>query len=141
VLYASKTGNTRQVAHAIAEETGAELREVTGAPLPDLSSVKLLFVGDGNYSGRPSKPMQAALEGTPSLAGIKVALFGTYGANAGHLDWLASALTEREAEVLGRFACPGRDRFLLGLFRRRRPSSEDLEAARRFARAMAERIA
>lgn len=64
-------------------------------------------------------------------------MFGTYGAQAKQLDALAELLTEKGAQVVGRFACPGRDWFTLGVLQRGRPREEDLAAARAFARKLA----
>ncbi len=134
VLYASKTGNTRKVARAIAEAVGAELVEAGKELLPDLSGVGFLFVGDGVYAGRPSRVLVNQLRDLPMLHGTSAAVFGTYGAQAKQLDVLSDLLQAKGARVAGTFACPGKDWFVLGLLKRRHPDEEDLAQARRFAR-------
>ncbi len=134
VLYASKTGNTRKVAQAIAEEVGAKLVEAGKNQLPDLAAVGFLFVGDGVYAGRPSRVVAEQLRDLPALHGKRAAVFGTYGAQAKQLEVLSDLLEAKGARVVDRFACPGKDWLVLGLLKRKHPDEEDLAQARRFAR-------
>ncbi|MCR4391340.1 MAG: hypothetical protein NUV94_00835 [Candidatus Acetothermia bacterium] len=134
VVFASRTGNTRKVADAIAQAVGGELVDVRKSPHCDLSQAGFLFVGDGVYMGRPSKAMVRFLQGLSVPAGLKAAVFGTYGAQAKQLDVLARLLEEKGIEVVDRFACPGRDWFALGLLKRGRPNQDELRAAQAFAR-------
>ncbi|MFH1609501.1 MAG: flavodoxin family protein [Candidatus Bipolaricaulota bacterium] len=134
VIYASRTGNTRRVAQAIAEAVGGEMWDVrTGAPL-ELSQVGFLFVGDGVYFGRPSGAMVRFVRGLPRAEGLPAAVFGTYGAQPKQLAALAKALVAKGVRVVDRFSCPGRDWFVGGLLHRGRPSVDDLRAAQEFAR-------
>lgn len=139
VVYASLTGNTREVARAIAGELGAHALDVRKASAKDFAQPELLFVSDGVYFGRPSRAMLRFLRGLPKLKGVKAAVFGTYGTQARQLDALAKILAGKGAEVVDRFSCPGRDWFVLGFLQRGRPSEEDLAAARAFARRTAEK--
>jgi len=137
VVYASLTGNTRKVARAIAEVLGVEPQDVRGAAPEGLEGIHLLFVGDGVYALRPSKAMVGYLRALPPLRGVKVALFGTYGSLPTQFRLMRRILEEKGAEIIGEFACPGRDKVTLGLLRHGRPSEKDLAAARAFAREMA----
>ncbi len=137
VLYASLTGNTKKVAGAIAEELSCRAVNVRREELPELTGVELLLVGDGVYGGKPSRAMVRALRSLPELSGVKAAVFGTYGAKPGQLPVLSALLEGKGAQVIGKFACPGRDWFTLGLLRWGRPNREDLERAQAFAREMA----
>lgn len=137
VIYASLTGNTAKVARAIAEALGVAAVDVRDLGAEDIANAKLLFVGDGVYGWRPSRRMVRFLSGLRSLAGVKAAIFGTYGARPVQLPVLKRLLAEKGAEVVGEFACPGVDWFTLGLLRRGRPNREDLDRARSFAREVA----
>ncbi len=133
-MYASLTGNTRKVAKAIGEAVGATLVDVRRDPLPKVGPEDVIFVGDGVYGGRPSRAMRRALQAWALPKGIKAAVFGTYGGKPGQLAILERILQEKGAQVVDRFSCQGRDWFLLGLVGRKRPSEEDLKAAREFAK-------
>lgn len=134
VVYASLTGNTRKVAKAIGEAVGATLVDVRRDPLPEVGPEDVIFVGDGVYGARPSRAMFRALQAWALPKGVKAAVFGTYGGKPRQLAVLEKILQEKGAQVVDRFACPGRDWFLLGLALRKHPSEEDLKAAREFAK-------
>jgi len=133
VIYASLTGNTARVARAIAGALGVEPEDIRDLRPGDLSDVGLLFVGDGVYGWKPSRRMVRFLSSLPGLRGTAAAVFGTYGARPTQLPILKRLLTEKGAEVVGEFACPGVDWFTLGLLRRGRPNARDIERARAFA--------
>lgn len=133
VVYASLTGNTRKVAQALAEAVGGVLVDVRRDPLPRLEPGDVVFVGDGVYGGRPSRALRRALSSWDLPQGVKAAVFGTYGGRPSQLPVLERILQAKGAQVVDRFACLGRDWFLLGLVGRGRPSPQDLEAARNFA--------
>jgi flavodoxin len=134
VVYASLTGNTRKVAKAIAEAVGGTPVDVRREPLPKAQPGDMIFVGDGVYWGRPSRPLRRALRSWALPKGIKAAVFGTFGGKPRQIEALARILTEKGAQVVDKFSCRGRDWFLLGLLGRGRPSAEDLKAAREFAK-------
>ncbi len=132
MVYHSWTGNTRRLAEAMADELGIEAELVAG--VADVEGVRLLFLGSGVYGGRPARAVRRFLSGPVSFSGVKVALFGTYGGDPRHLDWMAECVQQRGGEVIGRFSCKGRDWFTLGLVARGHPNSTDLKAAGAFAR-------
>lgn len=134
VVYASLTGNTRKVAKAIAEAAGATLVDVRGESLPKVESGDVIFVGDGVYGMRPSRVMRRALRAWALPPGIKAAVFGTYGGAPSQISRLEQMLRKKGAHVVDRFSCLGRDWFFLGFLGRGRPSEEDLQAAREFAK-------
>lgn len=133
MIYASRTGNTRKVAEAIADELGVRAVDIREEE-PEIGEVDLLVVGDGVYGWRPSREMVEFLSRLTSLKGVKVVLFGTYGAWPAQLPYLRRILEGKGAEVIGTFSCPGEDRLFLGLLRRGRPNEGDLERARVFIR-------
>lgn len=132
LIYSSLTGNTRKVAKAIAQELGVEMKRP--GELTDLEGVELLFLGSGVYANRPGRSLRRFLSNLSSLAGVKVALFGTYGFRPNQLDWLARCVGKKGGEVLGRFSCKGRSWDTLGLIGRGHPSVPELETAAAFTR-------
>ena len=140
LIYHSRTGNTRQVAEAMARELKIEPIAIEGAYEGEIRAGDLLFLGDGVYWNRPSRPMRRFVQNLPSLEGVKIALFGTYGGWPRQLDWFAHRLQAKGCEILGRFSCKGRDWAFLGLIARGHPSRTDLEAATVFAVQMRERV-
>lgn len=134
VVYASRTGNTRKVAEAVARAVDGVLVDARKEPLPKVGPEDVVFVGSGVYFGRPARGLLRALKAWDVPRGLKVALFGTYGGRPAHLEVLEDVLREKGAQVVGRFSCRGRDWFLLGLLGRGRPSEEDLKRAQEFAK-------
>lgn len=112
IIYSSRTGNTEQVARAIAGAIpGSRVYPVGDAPRPEQGDV--VFVGYWVCRGRPDEAAAAYLRG---LAGCPVALFGTLAAwpdseHAARCRDRAEALAlepERGNTVLGSFLCQGR---------------------------------
>ena len=132
LIYSSLTGNTRKVAKVMAQELGIKIKRP--GELTDLEGVELLFLGSGVYANRPGRSLRRLLNNLPSLAGVKVALFGTYGFRPNQLNWLARCVGKKGGEVLGRFSCKGRSWDTLGLIGRGHPSVPELETAAAFTR-------
>jgi flavodoxin I len=115
----------------MAEELGVS---VGGLGTPLLPDAKILFLGSGTYGGAPGKEM-AKFVTDNVFTGRRVVLFGTSMKPKGAEKMIAAmedALTKKGATVLGRYHCMGK--FLL--FNRGRPSTEDLDNAKKFAREM-----
>lgn len=107
VTYASQTGNTKQVAEAIADELG-----VSAVPMEvaDPSQAECIAVGFWVDAGKPCEEATRFLE---SLSGKKVFLFGTMGAKPSEEHAILSAQAARDmiAErnlLLGQFICQGK---------------------------------
>ncbi|MFH0847179.1 MAG: flavodoxin family protein [Chloroflexota bacterium] len=131
VIYASLSGNTKQIAEAIAGELGIKAEDVkTKKELQPESAVIL-----GSYChGGPSRELLRFIEKN-DFKGRKVFLFGTSGTGKGdELDGMEKALEGKECRVLAKFCCRGR--FLFA--NREHPNLEELESARRFARHVAQ---
>jgi flavodoxin len=131
VFVDSKGGNTKKVADAIAGEPGVGVGDLT-IPLP--ADAKVLFLGSGTYGGAPGKEMVKFVADN-DFTGRRVALFGTSMKPEGAEKMIAvmeDALTKNGATVLGRYHCPGKFLF----FNRDRPTMEDLDNAKKFAREM-----
>ena len=78
VVFDSEFHNTEAVARAIAEGINASLVHATAAPAA-LEAKEMLFVGAPTQGGRPTRALQAFLEGLPasSLAGVRFVAFDT----------------------------------------------------------------
>jgi flavodoxin len=138
IIYFSRSGNTKKVATAIAEEFGNKVRHIrTVESLPEGADV---FLGSGLYFMRPSKLVRQFIRNN-DFHGKKVAIFGTSTSGIGietiGMEWL---LKRKGAIIVGKFYCPGRfflriaGKFLF--IRKGRPEEKDLEKARVFARSI-----
>jgi flavodoxin I len=131
VLVYSKSGNTRKVADAIAEELGVKAVDVSTAKLhPD---AKVVFLGSGRYGGLPGPEMQKFIDAS-DFKGRKVAYFSTYwraGLSKGReVESTTRALEKKGAIVLGDYHCPGKTK----IFNSGHPNTEDLRNAKKFAK-------
>ena len=109
VVYSSKTGNTKRVAEAIAEELRTTATDVRGQPDP--AGYDLVIAGYWVDRGAPDAKMKQWLG---LLTGGRVAVFATLGARADS-DHAAKCLEagkalagERGAMVVGGFICQGK---------------------------------
>ena len=110
VVYSSVTGNTKQIAEAMAAAAeDADLFAVQDAP-EDLSAYEVVLAGYWLRRGAPDARMAAFL---PKLHGKEVALFETHGAQL-HSEHTITAFARAayllgpDCGVLGTFACQGR---------------------------------
>jgi flavodoxin I len=134
VIYYSKSGNTRKVADAIAEELGIKAVDVNAASLDP--GAKVVFLGSGRYGGLPGPEMQKFIESN-DFKSRKVAYFSTCW-RAGlskdrEVESTNKALEKKGAIVLGDYHCLGKTK----IFNGGHPNQEDLDGAKKFAREMA----
>ena len=108
VVYSSKTGNTKRVAEAIAEELGVPSYSVKEAP--SIDGYDLILTGYWVDRGGPNAEMKTYLS---NLTAKRVALFATLGANPdtphakGSLD-AGRTLLPAGTECVGAFICQGK---------------------------------
>jgi len=133
VIYCSKTGNTKKVAEAIADEMKTEAIEAAAVGSGyDMKKCDLIFVGSGNYKSAPEREMIEFLKAIVPAEDRYAAVFGTAGgSNKGHLSKMKEILEEKEVRVLDEWCCPGQE---YELKNKGRPNEEDLKKARDFAR-------
>ncbi len=109
VIYSSITGNTKKIAEAIAEESGADIFSVKDAP-EDISGYDVVAAGYWIRRGQPDPQMEAYL---PKIHGTKVCFFQTHG-TAPESEHAVTAFARAGYmlgsgnEVLGTFACRGK---------------------------------
>jgi flavodoxin len=141
ILYGSKGGNTGKIASEIAQELNCRSIQVTQtgmAGLVDLDNYELIFVGTGIHYGNPNEDLVNYLK-TISLKGPKVlVLFLTWGgAGKTKQDVIAKLKTILETKgnrvIEDYFVCYGGWNFL----RRGHPNHEDIQAARVWAKKIA----
>ena len=130
VIYWSGTGNTEEMAKAVAEGANAELFSVSdfSADIDDYDAVAFgcSAMGDEVLEESEFEPFFADIES--KLSGKKTALFGSYGWGDGQWmrDW-----TER-TKALGANLVDD------GLIANEAPSADDLEKCRALGRRLAE---
>ena len=132
VIYYSMTGNTKKLAEAIAAELGVVAEEAKAKG--SLAEDSLVFLGAGKYGPLRGWGLKRFIDKN-DFQGRKVALFGTSGNGTGEeVRILEELVAAKGAEIAGSFFCRGEFLFLVN---RKRPASDDLDKARRFAREMA----
>lgn len=131
VLFYTRSGNTRKLADAIAEELGVKAMDVKTASISPAPGV--LFLGSGCYGSRPGADMTKFIQAN-DFTGRKVALFSTSWMNAGkELDLMATDLKSKGATIIGSYHCKGKTYVL---FNRGHPDQADLAAGKKFAQEM-----
>jgi flavorubredoxin len=129
VIYASRGGNTRKLAEAVAGEAGVKARSITEAA--DLAQVDILFIGASLYAGRINKDLRQFLQGLDAKQAAKAVVFGTSAGGKNALAEITSILQARGIPVSPEtFHCKGS--FLcvnLG-----HPNADDLAQAGQFTK-------
>jgi flavodoxin len=136
-------GNTERVARAIAEVLGAKLARPHEVSAADLLAYDLVGFGSGIYFGRHHRRLRRFVRRLPWTS-KPAFVFSTSGAPRKQHRALELLLWRRGFTLDGSFTCPGFDtvgplRFIGGL-NKGRPSAQDLEAARAFARDLLTRL-
>ncbi len=137
--------NTKQVATVMAEELEADLVTVGEVQSATLREYDLIGFGSGIYFGKHHKTLLGYVEALPPVTGKPAFIFSTSGrGGTGMHAALRELLVDRGYSILGEFACRGWDSWgpmkLIGGINKGRPNSEDLEAARVFARRLEVRV-
>jgi len=133
VVYYSKSGNTKKVAEAMANELGTGAESIKDEP--ELEGVDLLFVGSGCYGGKLTGKTVEFLEGLPDIK--RAAVFGTYLGQTSAIESMKKALEKKGVEVIDEWGCSGA---FLYFMQRGRPNEKDLEEARQFANSVLEKV-
>lgn len=110
IVYSSKTGNTRQLADAIAASLLENDILYTGAPCEAALAADRLFIGFWTDKGSCSSEISAFLK---TVKGKQVFLFGTagFGGDAAYFDKALSAVKKHldgSNTLLGSYMCQGR---------------------------------
>jgi len=134
VMYYSRGGNTKVIADAITKELGILQSEQVPPSYP-LENVSLLFLGTGEYGGKPDPKMIEFIRTLNNNRVKNVAVYGTSGSgtvNGKAVTAVKALLKEKGINVIDEtFCCKGK--FFL-FFNRRKPDSDDILKAKEFAR-------
>ena len=128
VVYQSRTGNTKRIAEAIAEELGVE-----ALPVLEVTtfSCDLLVLGSGVYAASLDKTMKRFLSGLDGLCAKKVALFGTSAGGRKPFAMMKRALKQKGIPVHeSTLWIPGEFKF----FNKGRPNDQDILEAKEWAK-------
>jgi flavodoxin I len=129
VIFFSRKGSTKKVADAIASELNLESEDVKTA---ELKNDSMVFLGSGCYGGKPGKHITKFIENN-DFKSRNVALFGTSGGGEGkETEAMETMLKDKNANIKGRYFCKGKAWFT----NKDKPSNEDLDDARKFAKKM-----
>jgi len=137
ILYDTRTGNTGQMARAVAEGAksveGVEvvLKRAGEARRDDLAGADAIILGSPTHNTQPSRAMRrllADLERIP-LEGKVGGLFGSYGWSGEAVGVMTRALEDRGVRVIGE-----------GVRAKRAPGAEGLARCRELGRAVVESI-
>jgi len=111
VFYCSRSGNTKKIADAIAEEMGVSAKEAGAMGSGyNMKKCDLIFVGSGNYTKGPGKAVIGFLETLVPAEERYAVVFGTAGGSGTeHLDKMKGLLQEKGIKVLGEWMCPGQE--------------------------------
>ncbi|MCR4787661.1 MAG: flavodoxin [Lachnospiraceae bacterium] len=127
VRYYTKTGNTKRLAEAMAEELGVEAQPIS---VPVTEPVDALFLGNSYYAFSIDPEVRSFVASLDKDKVGKIVNFGsaamlnsTYKKVKAEADRVGIAMDEREFHCKGEFK---------GLHKGR-PNEEDLKAARAFA--------
>lgn len=77
VIYDSTYGNTQKIAQAIGEAIGGQLLRVGEVNPANLKGFDLLIIGSPTHGGWYTEGIRDLLKASPSLEGVKVAVFDT----------------------------------------------------------------
>jgi flavodoxin len=131
VVYYSRSGNTKKVAEAMAEELGMVAEDIRSAEAEEDNSVILL--GTGCYGAVVPKDITDFIDRN-RLQGRKMVLFTTSLLGLGKEGTLMQKqIQDKGVEIISSFNCYGQ---WLGM-KRNHPDRDDLEKAREFARGVA----
>ena len=141
--------NTEKVAQAIAEVLDARIVPPKDVGPEDAGPGVLLGFGSGIYGAKHHQNVLDLVDRLPHSPGARAFIFSTFGApkvlvtpafiRKNH-EAIREKLLSKDFEIVGEFACAGLNtnsfiRFFGGV-NRGRPSAEDLEHARAFARGL-----
>jgi len=134
VIYFSRSGNTRKIARAIADELNIKARHIVS--IKSLPKEADIFLGSGLYFMRPSKLVRDFIRNN-DFRGRKIALFGTSASGIGiETTGMERLLKRKGAFIVGKYYCKGKFLFI----RKGKPADKDLEKAKIFARSIINRL-
>ena len=127
VRYCTRSGNTKKVADAIAEEAHVKAEDIE-VPLPE--DVDLLFLGSSLYGMDVDKRVYAFFNENTKKIG-ELASFGTAASPASSIGAIEKLCNQHDIPMAEEsFRCYGS----FGMIHKDRPNEEDLKDAKAFAK-------
>ncbi len=149
VVFSYHHGNTEQIAHAVANVLGAEVKTPQQVTPEEIAKYDLVGFGSGIYSATFDPSVLDLVDRLPRAEGKNAFLFSTYGAPAfvanrefieKNHEQIREKLQAKGYTVIGEFGCAGwnTNSFLkyFGGLNKGRPNAEDLRNAEEFARSV-----
>ena len=135
VIYASKGGNTKKLAEAVAKEINTTAQSVKKIETFE-TTVDLLFIGASLYAEKIDGTLRRFLKELTSDRVKQVAVFGTAAGNGSAIDEVRDILKDSGITVCDEvFQCRGS--FLLA--NRGRPNQDDLKNVAEFVKKISEK--
>jgi flavodoxin len=130
VVYFSRSGNTKKVAEAIADELGVKAKDIKTAGAPPADA--FVFLGTGCY-GAMLPAHIARYMNRFRFSGRKITLFTTsaFGAVA-ERSMIEKQIRDKGADITANFQCTGQWLTM----KKDHPNGKELESAREFARSL-----
>ena len=136
VMYFSRSGNTKKVADAIAQELG-QVAEAVPSDYP-MENVGILYLGAGVYANKPDKKIVDFISTLNTSRVKNVALFGTSAGQCTHLNYIRELLKAQGINVVEEtYTCRGKFMFFI---QRKHPNTDDLRQAQKFAKEVYEKL-
>ena len=130
VIYQTRSGHTRTVAEAIADEIGVKAIDINEPA--SLADTDLLFVGMGIYAGKVDQNLMDYLDQLPQNKTRGAAVFSTSATASDHMELVINLLEHKGITVYPEHCCV-KGQFM-GIVSHGHPNDSDLRKARRFAR-------
>lgn len=129
VIYFTKTGHSKKIAEAIANELNVEAEDVSTSP--KLCDVDLLYIVGGIYAGQSDPCMLEYVKSIDSTLVKKAVLLTSCVSKRFKQEMVRKILQENNTEVMHEeYVCQG----ALGFIGRKHPDEKDLLSAVEFVR-------
>ncbi len=127
IRYYTKSGNTKKIAEAISEASGAEALSIE-EPIKD--EVDILFLGSSVYGAEVDEKVKKFISSLDSKKVKKVVNFSTAAILPSTYNQVSKLLSKQNIPIeKSEFHCRGKFKFL----HKEHPNREDLEKAKKFA--------
>ncbi len=123
VRYYSRSGNTKVLAEAIAEELGVEAISTDAASATITDTVDTLFIGGALYAYGIDKNLKAYIEALDASKVKRAAVFSTSWISKHSIDLIKAALSAKGIQVIEE-TC----------YAKNKPGKEQIAAAKTFAK-------